>query len=356
MLLQNYFALFNTFDEQQLVDNTIILTSYIPELKYLMKSIGFMKSDKATVSQFMSLQGLMKHNKDVFQNITSLEYTMEELKNIKKNNIFSNQSNEDDKSEKETQVPAELGYQETKIQDSVPKKNHISGHDSAFKNGKNGDTISFDLFPSRLISDMETKYILVGRDSKRFYTETKILLSKEQVTDSMISITKRFFSLLYSSRGRVASIKCLREFDTDILRKFTSARGISLEFADSDNVTPPKYYNLPIITHTKRIMEESKVPQIYWVLCLKHVVYMNNHHIKHRKSPFTPYQIITQQTNTSKDYSTAPFGVRCLALDKGTKEEIVDGNFDGVFLGYDGSMNIAYVLTREFKIIKSKKF
>ena len=171
----------------------------------------------------------------------------------------------------------------------VPKK-HGSKH-KAKSEYTFGEVIHMDI-----IGPIDHKYAILGTDRASNYVVSKILTSREQVTDATISIIKHLSNLLQISNLLPCFIRADNEFRTRKLREFCSTHGIIIK-----NTAPYSSYQNgtaevvnKIIQYKKRkLLHGGNVPKQYWTYAFNHAVFNTNKNPDNNKT-------INSNSSTSK--------------------------------------------------------
>jgi hypothetical protein len=235
---------------------------------------------------------------------------------------------------------------------NVPKKKG-----SKVKKERNysiGELIHLDV-----IGPVDHHYAIIGTDRASNYVVSKILTSRDQVTTASMDILKHYINLLRLRNMSICFVRADNEFRTKKFREFCSSNGIVLEntapYSSYQNGTA-EVMNKIIQYKMRKLLQGGNVPKQYWTYAFNHAVFLHNH-FDFRINGSTPWETLREMhVKVDSSIHLPPFGCKITSYNNNTVQKVFRENFNGVFLGFNFTTKIAYVLLGNGKIIRSSSF
>ncbi|TID28589.1 hypothetical protein CANINC_002397 [Pichia inconspicua] len=219
------------------------------------------------------------------------------------------------------------------------------------------EPIEGEMLSADLIGPIYNQYALVCVDNKTKYLSCYILNHKSEVTDKTISIIKILNNILHLQNKSVVRLRADNEFRTVKLIQFCEDNGIAAEFTapnSSFQNGTAENANRQVKQKLRLLMKQSGISKSLWTYAFKHAIYVLNH-IPRNLDTESPWKKISGKSKDILDMS--PFGCLMFYYNYNNDQKVFTDYKSGIFLGYDNTNKIAFILDVENKkIVRSSAF
>lgn len=214
-----------------------------------------------------------------------------------------------------------------------------------------------EMIHADLIGPINKQYALVCVDQKSKFTISYVLNSKSEASSKAISAIKVFNNLLRIQNKSVVQLRVDNEFDTNAIKEYCENLGIILQLT-----APHSSYQNGVAENANKLLKrkiklllyDSGLDESFWVDALRHAVFLLNY-IPRNNNIESPWKILTKRDKNIKNI--LPFGCLTFFYNYQNKQKIFTEYKSGVFIGFDGTTQIAKIYdVKENKIIRTSAF
>ena len=215
-----------------------------------------------------------------------------------------------------------------------------------------GELIHIDL-----IGPIYNSYALVSIDNDSKTILGYILHRKSEASEKAIATMMKFKNIMKANDRPLCYLRADNEFDTKAINQFCEENGITAQFTaphsshQNGNVENANRY---LKRKIKIQLYESGLDRSFWEYAFRHAIFLHNYLPRNQETE-APWTKLTGKVKKVKNLF--PFGCLMFFYNYANDQKIFTKYKSGVFLGYDNTMQIAWIYdVEEDKVIKTSAF